>query len=343
MKMNEVNWYEVLPRLGIDKNLISNPRRQGPCPIERAGSTKFRFDNKGGYGTWICNHCGAGAGVKLVEMFLGISEKDAWKKIRDTINGSSNALKIPAPKNLPPIERSQEELQKARSNLNKTSKSSEAITHDSPAWSYISNRVKGLKIEWLSENLRWKRSMLHIDGESGKITHQHALVAFVVNAKTKKAVTIHRTYIDGYGKKASVSPSQVKKLMTPLVRITGESIKVNNKESNLIIVGEGIESALAWVAATKNNFAVYAALNCYNLGQFIWPEETQGVLVAGDNDLPKNANGFRPGIHYATKLYQRVLAAGLKTKIVLPHIEGVDFDDAWNNGVISIFDLSNFA
>ncbi|NYY79755.1 hypothetical protein DMH17_06695 [Raoultella planticola] len=31
------------------------------------GADRFRFDDKEGRGTWFCNQCGAGDGLKLVE------------------------------------------------------------------------------------------------------------------------------------------------------------------------------------------------------------------------------------------------------------------------------------
>lgn len=346
MKANELDWKRILTSLGVNSSWISNPKKNGPCPIENGGKTRFRFDNKGNRGTWICNHCGAGGGVKLVAMILGVSNEEAWKKIKEIVDG--NKIQ-PISKNFQggsnALDKTQQEINKATHALKKAWEPAQFISEETPAWKYISNRVKGLKLEWLSGNLRYRNSMYHLDQETGEISYQHAIVARVIDARNKsKAVSIHRTYVSPDGKKANVSSSQVKKLMSPSVqKITGESIKVNNKKSEHIIVAEGIEAALAWVAATRNEFAVYAAINCLNLGRFTWPKETKGILVAGDNDPPQKGSGVRPGLHHANLLYQRAIKAGLKSKIVLPHIEGLDFDDLWNGGVISTFDLGNFA
>ena len=40
--------------------------RHQACPV-CGGSDRFRFDDKEGRGTWFCNQCGAGDGLKLVE------------------------------------------------------------------------------------------------------------------------------------------------------------------------------------------------------------------------------------------------------------------------------------
>ncbi len=37
------------------------------------GKTRFRFDDKEGRGTWICNHCGAGDGADLAMKVTGMS------------------------------------------------------------------------------------------------------------------------------------------------------------------------------------------------------------------------------------------------------------------------------
>jgi putative DNA primase/helicase len=56
-------WREILPQLGIESRFLSI--KQGPCPL-CGGRTRFRFDDRDGNGTWICNYCGAGAGLHLV-------------------------------------------------------------------------------------------------------------------------------------------------------------------------------------------------------------------------------------------------------------------------------------
>ncbi|MCN6667948.1 DNA primase, partial [Escherichia coli] len=45
------------------------------------GSDRFRFDDREGRGTWYCNQCGAGDGLKLVEKVFGVSPSDAATKV----------------------------------------------------------------------------------------------------------------------------------------------------------------------------------------------------------------------------------------------------------------------
>ena len=54
------HWQPIFERLGIPTN-----RSEGPCPA-CGGSTRYRFDDKDGRGTYFCSHCGAGTGLDLV-------------------------------------------------------------------------------------------------------------------------------------------------------------------------------------------------------------------------------------------------------------------------------------
>lgn len=334
---SKVDWQHILTRLGVDAKLIANPKKRGPCPIEQTGTTRFRFTNKDGRGNWVCN-CGAGDGVRLVALIYGISDTDAVLMIRDVVKGQP-ALRQ-APVRTITAEKTPQQMEKARKDLQRVWKLSQPIA-GSPAMRYLCNRVRGLDSSWISSGLRFHPSLNHVDDENGCRSVRPALISQVVNAFTRdRVVTIHRTYITQSGEKAPVSVSQVKKVMTTTVeKLQGESIKVNTCSSSFVIVAEGIESALAWVAATQNRCAVYAALNCYNMSVFRWPKDTKAILIAGDNDAPNPRTGLRPGLHYASILRDRVEKAGLRAKLVVPETTGVDFDDLWNAGDLAIFDV----
>ena len=94
MKMNVTDtvkqacghWPRILPALGV--KVIKN--RHQACPV-CGGSDRFRFDDKEGRGTWFCNQCGAGDGLKLIEKVFGVSASEAAGKV-DALTG-----------NLPPV------------------------------------------------------------------------------------------------------------------------------------------------------------------------------------------------------------------------------------------------
>lgn len=70
------HWPNILPALGV--KVIKN--RHQACPV-CGGSDRFRFDDKEGRGTWFCNQCGAGDGLKLVEKVFGVSASEAAGKV----------------------------------------------------------------------------------------------------------------------------------------------------------------------------------------------------------------------------------------------------------------------
>ncbi len=73
------HWPRILPALGV--KVIKN--RHQACPIcgGDARSDRFRFDDLEGRGTWYCNRCGAGDGLRLVEKVFGVSAPEAAGKV----------------------------------------------------------------------------------------------------------------------------------------------------------------------------------------------------------------------------------------------------------------------
>ncbi|HED6943551.1 TPA: toprim domain-containing protein [Enterobacter kobei] len=82
------HWPRILPALGV--KVIKN--RHQACPV-CGGSDRFRFDDKEGRGTWFCNQCGAGDGLKLVEKVFDVSTSEAAQKV----NAVTGNLPLVAP------------------------------------------------------------------------------------------------------------------------------------------------------------------------------------------------------------------------------------------------------
>src|SRR6476469_8632600 len=75
-------WHGILPQLGISSKALRN--RHGPCPI-CGGKDRFRFDDKEGKGTWICNRCGSGDGAELVKRVKRVEFREAARMIEGTV------------------------------------------------------------------------------------------------------------------------------------------------------------------------------------------------------------------------------------------------------------------
>ena len=340
LDLSSIEWMHVLPRLGIEKKLIANPKRRGPCPI-CGGKSRFRFTNKKGRGTWVCN-CGAGDGVRLIAAVHGISDAKAIIELRELIFGPGGAPQKYTRKGPPPEipTKTPEDIEKARIALRNVWEGGSCIA-GTPALSYLQNRVRDLDPEWLTKAFRFLPRLFHRDEDLGRVSHLPALVSLVNDASNPdEIVTIHRTYLDGKGGKAAVSPGQAKKMMTAVVeKISGHSIKLNKGHGPVAIVTEGIENGLAWVAAHRSQYPVYAGVNCYNLAAFRWPVGTKVLIICGDHDPVNPKTGVRPGFHYAMLLKQRAEQAGLTAVVKIPQVQGIDWDELWNAGELSQFRL----
>ncbi|BCR28186.1 alkaline-shock protein [Aeromonas caviae] len=82
------HWPELLAAVGID---IPRRGKHGPCPF-CGGSDRFRLDDKGGRGTWICNQCGSGDGLDLLARVTGKSTKEAAELIAPLVGLSAGGL-----------------------------------------------------------------------------------------------------------------------------------------------------------------------------------------------------------------------------------------------------------
>lgn len=74
-------WQDVYSWLGIQ---FPANKRHGPCPM-CGGKDRFRMDDKAGEGTWICNSCGAGDGIALVQEFNNCDFKTAINLCADAL------------------------------------------------------------------------------------------------------------------------------------------------------------------------------------------------------------------------------------------------------------------
>jgi len=76
-------WPYILESSGINLSYLRN--KHGSCPI-CGGVDRFRFDNKNGRGTFICNQCGAGDGIKLLMLYRGFDFKEALNFIEHCLS-----------------------------------------------------------------------------------------------------------------------------------------------------------------------------------------------------------------------------------------------------------------
>ena len=142
-----------------------------------------------------------------------------------------------------------------------------------------------------------------------------AMVGLVEHALYGPAAA-HATFLmpDGRGK-APISPPR--KSFGP---ISGAAVRLAPcRGGDWLVVGEGIETALACMIAT--GLSAWAALSAGGIARLVLPPEARTVVIAADNDV----SGI--GERDARKAAARWLAEGRRVRIAMPPEPGTDFAD----------------
>lgn len=290
-------WPGILQSLGLDPSFLS--KKHGPCPI-CSGKDRYRFDDKGGRGTWICSHCGSGDGFKLLQGVFGWSFSEAAKQV-DRIVGTVQAG---------PIAPERTDASKIRA-LTQVWEGSRSVTRGDPVWQYLNRRL-GLEI--VPADLRLHPALRYTDEDGRDLGRFPAMVARI-RYPDGAGASIHRTYLTNDGHKAPVP--QVKKIMAGKPLNTG-AVRLGAAGMTLGIA-EGIETALA--AAQRFGVPVWAATNAVLLESWVPPEGVSRVLIAGDNDASFTGQAA------AFSLARRLVRDGMAVEIHLPHQMGRDWAD----------------
>lgn len=283
-------WPGILQGLGIDPAFLN--KKHGPCPI-CAGTDRYRFDDRAGRGTWICSHCGAGDGFRLLQEVKGWSFRETAREV-DRIVGTVQAGAIVQ-------ERTEESKVDA---LRAIWKASRAVTSGDPVALYLARRVG---ISSVPADLRYHPNLMH----SGGGTYPAMLA--MMRYPDGTGASIHRTYLTTDGHKAEIEGvkkfMQGKPLKTTAVRLGALAPRLG--------IAEGVETALA--AAKRFGLPVWAATNAVLLECWVPPAGVEVVLIAGDNDA-----GYT-GQAAAHALAKRLVRDGYSVEVRIPEYRNSDW------------------
>ncbi|WP_426117278.1 DUF7146 domain-containing protein [Massilia sp. PWRC2] len=290
-------WPGILATLGIDQSFLQN--KHGPCPI-CAGKDRYRFDDRRGRGTFICSHCGAGDGFRLLQEVLGISFSEAAKQI-DRIVGT-----VP----VGPVAPVRTDASKV-SVLKQVWANSQAVAHGDPVWQYLNRRVG---IDKVPSSLRYHPSLRYTDEDGKQLGCFPAMLA-KIQYPDGTGASIHRTYLTDIGTKAAVP--QPKKIMAGKPLNSG-AVRLS-EVSPALGIAEGIETALA--ASIRFGVPFWAATNATLLESWVPPLGVERVLIAGDNDASFTGHAA------AYALARRLVQKGLAVEVHIPERVGKDWAD----------------
>lgn len=295
-------WLGIFRSLGID---VREDGKHGPCPMCSSGdkkSDRFRLDRDSAErGTWFCGQCNprAGDGFSLVQNVLGLDFNGAIQAVSEVVGGCEKNA-VPKEKNISP------EM------LRKIFIGSKPATNKCQVGSYLFNR--GLSV--VPETLRFHPKCY----EPEKKKDTPAMMA-VFTSSEGKALTMHRTFLDGHGSKAKID--QPKKILPGLEKLTGGAIRLFDPVDNMIGVAEGIESAIA--VKEMMNIPCWSVVSTTLMEGFIPPKGIESVVILADNDV--NFAGQRSAYILANKLALK----GIKVTVIVPGKPGQDFLDVFNS------------
>ena len=294
-------WTSLLPLCGIGAEYLKN--RHGPCPC-CGGKDRFRYDDRGGNGTWFCTHCGAGNGVDLIMKVKNLPFIDAKQEIEKHIGAAAVVT--------PRASRTDAETEeRRRDQMAALWGRARPLDGEDVASRYLIARGVFLA-EW-PLFLRAVDDLPHYSEAKERTVHPAMLAKFA--AADGKSSILHRTYLDAFGRKADVDKQ---KMLMPGKVPMGGAVRLFPAGDTLGIA-EGIETALS--AAMIFGVPVWSALSSGPLLKWIPPKTTRAVMIFGDND----AN--YAGQNAAYSLAYRLKTEGLHVDVRIPDQTGDDWND----------------
>lgn len=293
-------WRSILTELGMQSKFLTGLHT--PCPLCGEEKGQFRFDDKEGRGTYICNSCGAGDGFMLLQRWKSCDFKQAAKDVERL----AGVIKV---KDKPRVIDATKALREVISVWNGSS----PIKIGDQAWSYLTNR--GLKLPSMPMSIRLHPALDYWDGEKshGKFP---AMIARVVSP-AGLVVTLHRTYLKD-GNKAPV-PKAKKAMPVAGDSMNGCAIRLAYT-GPILGIAEGIETALA--AQELYGFPVWSCISSNGMETFDPTGlSVKRIVIFADND--DTFTGQKSAYALAYKLHRK----GYQVSVEIPPCSGMDWLD----------------
>lgn len=293
-------WRGILLQLGLPERALSG--NHGPCPM-CCGKDRFRWDNKGGNGSYICGQCGAGDGMKLAMEYTGKKFAD----VASDIDGLLGNIKFD-PK---PLRAGMTDDQR-KNMLRDTWRATQPIEVGDVAHKYLATR----KIDELVYPSALRFAPQLRDGEGGI---RPCMVAMVGVHGQEKFVSMHRTFLkpDGTGKAEMPSPRKLCAGTLP----DGSCVMLSEYVGGPLGIAEGIETAMS--ASAIFSMPVWAAINSNMMGKWLPPEGCQEVVIYGDNDSKFGGQSAAYGLAH------KLAVKGFDVSVMIPDQQGKDWADVY--------------
>ncbi len=298
-------WRSVLLALGIPEPCLTG--KKGPCPV-CGGKDRFRFDDKGGSGSFFCNQCGPGYGIHLLQKTMGVEYAAACRMIEGVIGVAATSDGPAAPA------KSERDRVSATLRAKEVWEGAAHLAAGSRVADYLRSRGLSPVIGGPLKSIRSVDRLLYLD-EQGEFRGRLPAMVALIHDADRRPTGIHRTFLtaDGSGKAPVPVP---RKILGSLP--AGSAVRLGDP-SGALGIAEGVETALA--AALLFKVPVWAALTAGNLETWTPPDGVTEIHVFGDSD--KNFTGQRA----AYALANRLALQRFTVTVQLPQPLGDDWND----------------
>lgn len=288
-------WPEILEALGIPPEHLT--RKHGPCPM-CGGKDRWRFTDWQSKGGWICNACGTGDGMDLLQQYHGWDFAEAARAVESIVGDVKPTFRSSGPD--PAIR------------LNKIRKGIVQPIDVSDVPAYLESR--GLEIP---PGLKAHPSVGYYSGGM-HIGDYPAMLGLV--QKGSKPLTYHVTYLQD-GRKAPVEPAR--KILKPVETIKGAAIRLYPQAPHMG-VAEGIETAIA--AKMLSELPVWSVMSTGGMESWYPPDGVDRVTIFADHDAKYG------GQKAAYALAHRLACKGFGVEVRIPPDVGADWNDVLMGG-----------
>ncbi|EOG9029413.1 DUF927 domain-containing protein [Proteus mirabilis] len=271
------------------------------CP-HCGGKDRFRFDNKDGNGTFICNQCGSGDGLDLVQRVLGVSVTEAAKEVANIIGIDTRSACPPAYRRSE-IKAQQDELkaQQAEKQANEKREKHKRFIE------------------------RYNRTIANVQRGRSDYLKAKGLHGFEMDLLQDGSLIIPLLDAGGVITGAqTIKPNGDKRLLSDSAK-SGSYYPINEPVNvSTVIIAEGLATALTChlIQPEAHTVAAIDAGNLIHVAKVMrvkYPESK--IIIAGDNDI-------KPGQDNTGKLAAEKAAKAVNGVAVLPPTDDkADWDD----------------
>ncbi|EGT3588027.1 DUF927 domain-containing protein [Proteus mirabilis] len=290
-------WQAILSHLGAEVPLNTHTA----CPA-CGGKDRFRFDNKDDNGTFICNQCGSGDGLDLVQKILGGSVTEAAYEVANIIGIDTRSACPPAYRRSE-IKAQQDELkaQQAEKQANEKREKHKRFIE------------------------RYNRTIANVQRGRSDYLKAKGLHGFEMDLLQDGSLIIPLLDAGGVITGAqTIKPNGDKRLLSDSSK-SGSYYPINEPVNvSTVIIAEGLATALTChlIQLEAHTVAAIDAGNLIHVAKVMrvkYPESK--IIIAGDNDI-------KPGQDNTGKLAAEKAAKAVNGVAVLPPTDDkADWDD----------------